>query len=72
MKLIETPHAAFKHYSLIALGAIGTLQGTWLALPESVQALIPHGSTVMAYATIAAAVLGAVGKFIDQSPKVDQ
>jgi len=68
MKLIENPRAAFKHYSLIALGAIGTLQGTWLALPEPVQALVPHGNAVMAYATLAAAVLGAVGKFIDQSP----
>lgn len=70
MKLISNVKAAWTHYSTIALGVAASIQGTWAALPDffklGLPALFEQG---ISWVTFSVAILGMVGKFIDQSPK---
>lgn len=70
MKLIDDCKAAWRHYSTIALGMAGSLQGMWAGLPEAVKAdLPPSVGQAVAWVTFSIAVGGLAGKFIDQTPK---
>ena len=70
MKLIDNKFAALKHYSTIALGMAGGLQGVWAGLPDSIKTDLPKSvGQAVAWVTLAVAVLGLGGKFIDQTPK---
>lgn len=70
MKLVDDWKAVWKHYSTIALGMAGSLQGVWAGLPDSVRDDLPRSfGQGVAWITVAVAALGLVGKFIDQTPK---
>ena len=70
MKLISKPRSVLKHYSTIALGMAGGLQGVWAGLPDSIKSDLPASvGQAVAWITLAVAVLGLGGKFIDQTPK---
>lgn len=70
MKLVDNCKAVWRHYSTMALGMAGGLQGLWALLDAETKANLP--STVgqaVAWITLAVAVAGLAGKFIDQTPK---
>jgi hypothetical protein len=70
MKLIEDWRAALKHYSTIALGMAGGLQGMWAGMPEAIKTdLPPTVGQAVAWITFTVAMGGLAGKFVDQSPK---
>ena len=70
MKLIDNARAAWKHYSTIALTAASGLQGAWLGIPDAIKENLPATvGQAVAWVTLAVAVLGLGGKFIDQTPK---
>lgn len=73
MKLVANVKAVWRHYSTIALGMAGGLQGVWASLPDSVHDNLPKSvGSAVAWITFAVAVLGLGGKFIDQTPKEQQ
>lgn len=67
MKLIDDVKGVWKHYSMIALTASGTIQGAWVALPDVVKKDLPTttGEWVCRITT-AIIFLGMVGKVIKQ------
>jgi hypothetical protein len=68
MRLIENWKAALKHYSTIALGMAGSLQGVWASLPDQVHADLPVSvGKAVAWITFTFAIGGLAGKFVDQS-----
>lgn len=69
MKLIENPRAAWTHYSTKALSGIAAATGAYLMLPPAAQAIVPYGDKALLIGALITAVLGTIGKFIDQSPK---
>ena len=70
MKIVSNARAVWRHYSTIALGMAGGLQGVWAGLPDSVKADLPTSvGQAVAWTTLAVAVLGLGGKFVDQTPK---
>ena len=70
MKLISNVKAAWTHYSTIALGIAASIQGTWAALPEFIKSGLPEVfEQGVSWVTFAVAILGMIGKFIDQTPK---
>jgi hypothetical protein len=70
MKLVENAKQVWHHYSTIALGMAGGLQGAWASIPESIKTDLPDTvPKVVAWVTFAVAMLGLGGKFIDQTPK---
>lgn len=70
MKIISDARSIWKHYSTQALVLVGSLQGTWAALPDGVRDSLPKNVGVaIAWITLVVAVLGIGGKLVDQTPK---
>lgn len=70
MKIVSNARAVWKHYSTIALGVAGSLQGVWAGLPDSIKADLPASvGQAVAWVTLGVALLGLGGKFVDQTPK---
>lgn len=70
MKIVENARAVWRHYSTIALSFASGLQGVWLGIPDSIKSDLPHAvGQAVAWITLAVALLGLGGKFIDQTPK---
>jgi len=70
MKLIKNTRAVLHHYSTIALGMAGSLQGGWASLPIDLKNNLPASvGQAVAWITFAVAVAGLGGKFVDQTPK---
>lgn len=70
MRLVNKPRNVWRHYSTIALGMAGSLQGAWAALPVEVKTDLPTSiGSAVAWITFAITVLGIGGKFVDQTPK---
>ena len=63
MKIVENWREVFQHYSSLALTFIAAFPAIWAASPE-VQAILP--ATWVLRITAAAAIIGFIGKFIDQ------
>lgn len=71
MKLISASEcrATLHHYSTKALAVLGGLQGAWMLIDPSIKADLPPGvGRAIAVVTFTVAILGLLGKFIDQTP----
>lgn len=70
MKLVDNARQVWRHYSTIALGMAGGLQGVWAGLPDSVKTDLPPAvGQAVAWITLAIALGGLAGKFVDQDLK---
>jgi hypothetical protein len=70
MQLVPNTRAVWHHYSTIALGMAGGLQGVWASLPDNLKSNLPESvGQAVAWVTFAVAVAGLGGKFVDQTPK---
>lgn len=70
MKLVDDIRGIWHHYSTIALGMAGGLQGVWASFPESLKTDLPGWvPQVVAWVTFVIAIGGIGGKFIAQTPK---
>lgn len=68
MKIVDNAKACWKHYSTIALAMAGSLQGAWLAIPDTIKSdLPPTVGHVVAWIVFGVAVGGLGGKFVDQT-----
>lgn len=67
MRLVDNAKQVWHHYSTIAMGIAGGLQGAWATVPDAIKADLPStvGKTV-AWITLAVLVLGLGGKFVKQ------
>lgn len=73
MKLVDDAKEVWRHYSTIALGMAGGLQGVWASLPDAVRDDLPKSvGQAVAWITLGIAVAGLAGKFVDQTPKDQQ
>lgn len=68
MKIVENWRVIWKHYSTVALTAVSVLPGIWAANPE-IHALIP--AEYLAVATAIIAVIGLIGKYVQQGKPND-
>lgn len=67
-KLVSDCKSRLKHYSTIALATASGLQGVWLGIPDSIKQPLPGWvAQAVAWVTLAVAVGGLGGKFVDQS-----
>lgn len=69
MKFVDNAKQVWHHYSTIAMGMAGGLQGAWATVPDSIKSDLP--STVgkaVAWITLGVLLLGLGGKFIAQPP----
>lgn len=70
MNWIDDCKGAWRHYSTRALAFVAGIGLTWHGLPDWVTSQLPAWTgKVAAYSMTAAAVIGLVGKFVDQTPK---
>ena len=70
MKLVDNVKQVWHHYSTIAMGIAGGLQGAWATVPDAIKADLPATvGKVVAWITLAVLVLGLGGKFVSQTPK---
>lgn len=73
MRLVKNAKQSWKHYSTVALGVAGGLQGAWATLPDSIKNDLPKSlGQVVAWITLAVLLLGLAGKFVDQTPKAPE
>jgi hypothetical protein len=73
MKLVDNALEVWRHYSTGALLAVGAIQGVWAATPQAwIDELPKLVSSLMAYSTMTAAILGVIGKFIKQDLPSDK
>lgn len=67
MKIVTNAITVWRHYSTGALLAVGAIQGIYAATPQKWLDELPDGfNGIMAYSTMAIAILGVAGKFIKQ------
>ena len=64
MKIVYNWKAHLRRYSVIALGAAGTLQVTWLAIPQSLKDSLP--AWFVQGFSLAIVAAGLVGAFVNQ------
>ena len=64
MKLVPNARRAWKWFSVQAMVASAAIQGSWLALPADLKAVVPEGG-VMA-AAVGVLILGVIGRLVDQ------
>lgn len=70
MKLIDDCRGAWRHYSTQALAIIASAGVTWANLPDWFKSSLPPWmDQAVAALMTAGALLGLLGKFIDQSPQ---
>ena len=68
MRLVENWKQAWKWFSMWAFVVIGTIPVVWMNLPADVKALMPDSWNKWVFVSItAAAVLGGVGRVVDQT-----
>ena len=73
MKFVTNAIEVWRHYSTGALLAVGAIQGVYAATPQKWIDELPSGfNSVMAYSTMAIALLGVIGKFIKQDLSSDK
>lgn len=73
MKIVTNAIEVWRHYSTGALLAVGAIQGVYAATPQKWIDTLPIGfDSIMAYSTMAIALLGVVGKFIKQELPSDK
>ena len=68
MSIVTDWRASLKWFSVQAFIAVGIIQSAWLTVPDDVKLMIPEKYVIGL--TIFLAVMGAVGRLIDQKPKV--
>ncbi len=66
-RLIDNWRETLRAYSTWALGAVVAIPAIWLQVPEELKALIPAQG--MAKITVLVAVVGLIGRFVDQGIK---
>lgn len=72
MKIVDNAKQVWHHYSTIAMGVAGGLQGVWAAMPDNLKSELPKSvGQAVAWITLGVLVLGLGGKFVDQTPKVE-
>jgi hypothetical protein len=73
MKLVTNAIEVWRHYSTGALLAVGAIQGVYAATPQKWIDTLPSSfNSIMAYGTMAIALLGVAGKFIKQDLPSDK
>ena len=68
MKMVDDWRASLKWFSVQAFIAVGVIQSAWLTIPDDVKAMVPE--TYVTGLTIFFAVVGAVGRLVDQKKTV--
>lgn len=73
MKLVDNAIQVWRHYSTGCLLAVGAIQGVYAATHQKWIDELPSGfNSVMAYSTMAIALIGVAGKFIKQDLPSDK
>ncbi len=67
MKLITNWRQTWRFFSVWAMGAAGSVQTAWLAIPEEMKARIPDDWVNVI--TLALLVLGVAGRMVRQDDK---
>lgn len=70
MKLIDEWKSAWRMFSVQAMALSASIQGAYIALPDTFQSYIPH--EWMHYASIGLLVIGVLGRLIDQTPSTPE
>jgi hypothetical protein len=68
MKMVNDWRASLKWFSVQAFAAVVTIQSLWLTIPDDVKAMVPE--TYVTGLTIFFAVVGAIGRLVDQKKPV--
>ena len=69
IKLVRNARRAWRWFSVQAMAAAGFAPAAWLAVPPDMRAAVP--SEWLAAAGVALAVIGIVGRLIDQGEDED-
>lgn len=67
MKLVDNWRNSWKWFSMQCMAAAGTIQATWMAIPDDMKAAVP--AQWVSYATLAILALGGIGRLVSQTPK---
>jgi|TARA_R110000851_G_scaffold32845_4_gene87837 hypothetical protein len=68
MKMVDDWRASLKWFSVQAFIAVGVIQSAWLTVPDEVKLMVPE--TYVTGLTIFFAVVGFLGRLVDQKKKV--